>query len=207
MTNDAAPSGAGGAKPKSTYLPRLMPVGAAIILLMILVPMLREGRRKPFSPAAVEPPLAMSLYSTGHARLDSLANEGLRHFGRREYERAARFLAEAHFHWNVRVREGVAERYPEDLRFYLGLAHFYRGRPEQGAPLIEEEELGNPFGGKYPWFLANVYFALGRKDAGRAKLERAAALGEAYAPEARAALEALGGVTPSGSNEKVPPSP
>jgi tetratricopeptide (TPR) repeat protein len=191
MTTESAKPAASREKRKATYLPRLMPAGAAFILLMILVSVLRDERAERAAAPVVEPPLSMAVYATEFARLDSLANEGLRLFGRREYERAGRFLAEAHFHWAVMTREGRAERYPEDLRFYLGLAHFYRGRPAQGAPLIEEEGRENPFEGKYPWYLAHAYLALGRKDEARAELERVVAIGDAFAGEALRELDRL----------------
>ena len=196
MANESGPPPASSTKPKATYLPRLMPAGAALILLIILVSVLREERSSGRSAPTVEPPLAMTLYATDNKSLDSLANEGLRHFGRREYERAARFLAEAHFHWTVMIQEGAAERYPDDLRFYLGLAHLYRGRPELGAPLIEEEERGDAFDGKYPWYLAHAYLALGRPNEARAELERVAAIGDSFAAEADRELRRLRGAPP-----------
>lgn len=178
-------------KPKDTYIPRLMPVGAIIILLMILIPVLREERRDRQALSAVDPPLPMAVYSTGHARLDSLANEGLRSFGRREYDHAARLLAEAHFHWTVMMRERGTERYPEDLRFYFGLAHLYRGRPDLAAPLLEAEERDGAFEAKYPWYLAHVYLALARPGDARTALERVVAIGGDFAEEARAAIARL----------------
>lgn len=196
MANETGAPPPGREKPKATYLPRLMPAGAAFILLMILVSVLREERSGGRSAPDVEPPLAMTLYATGYGRLDSLANEGLRHFGRREYERAARFLAEAHFHWTVMKKENGAERYPDDLRFYLGLAHLYRGRPDLGAPLIEEERRDDAFDGKYPWYLAHAYLALGRSNEARAELERTAAIGDSFAAEAERELRRLGGAPP-----------
>ncbi len=190
-------------KLKSTYLPRLMPVGGIIVLLALLLPLLtgkkQENRPAPrfgMKPenralAAVEPPLAMKIYKTGYTSTDSLLNKALRNFSRKDYDEAAYLLNKVYFYWNVQVREKRMASYPEDLQFYLGLAEFYRGRPDKGAPFLEAEERANRFEGKYPWYLAHLYIAEGRYDKAREKLERVVQLGGDLASEAGKKLQRL----------------
>lgn len=176
---------------KPTYIPRLMPVGGIVILLALLVPMLMGKRHTANERAAVEPPPAMKRYATGDGRIDSLLNEGLRAFGAENYDEAARLLTQAHFYCTVKIREGEAPSYPEDHRFFLGLAEFYRGRPDRAAPYIEEEERANPIEEKYPWYLAHIYAAEGRNDAARGKLEKVVQSGGSLAPRAREEIKGL----------------
>lgn len=176
---------------KDTYIPRIMPLGAALILLMILVPLMRERHRANETAKSIEPPLAMISYSTGHERLDSLMNEGIRRFGRRDYESSARLLAEAHFYWKVLVQEKQEPRYPEDLRFFYALAQLYRGRADQAVPLLEEERLEAPTQVKYSWYLAHAYLALDRIEDARAELEHIVSMGGEFDREARMKLSSL----------------
>jgi len=180
-----------GKKPwrlKPTYIPRLMPVGMIVILLAILVPVLREKKPDTASPHPVDPPLAMKLYSTGFPASDSLMNDALRSFGRNDFESAARMLTKVHFYWNAQIREGTVKSFPEDLRFYLGLAEFYRGRPDRAAPYLEEELRENPYEEKYAWHLAHVYSALADSGRAREMLERVVRIGESRAAEAESTL-------------------
>ncbi len=169
---------------KPTYIPRLMPVGMIVILLAILIPVLRE--KKPYTAMIplVDPPLAMKRYATDFPASDSLMNDALRSFGMKDYEAAARVLSMVHFHWNAQIREGAAQAYPEDLRFYLGLAEFYRGRPDRAAPYLEAESQENPYEEKYAWYLAHVYAARGDTVRTRATLERIVGMNETLAPKA-----------------------
>jgi hypothetical protein len=118
---------------KPTYIPRLMPVGMIIILLAILIPVLREKKPGVAVLPPVDPPLAMKYYATGYPASDSLMNDALRSFGRKDYEAAARLLSKVQFYWSVQLREGKVKAYPEDLRFYLGLA--LPGPPGPRRPL------------------------------------------------------------------------
>jgi tetratricopeptide (TPR) repeat protein len=176
---------------KPTYIPRLMPIGGIVILLMMLLPQLREKGPARRPPISVEPPLAMKMYDTGYAKTDSLLNAGLRYFSEKRYEDAARVLSKVHFYWSAAIREKRFSSYPEDLLFYLGLAHFYRGYPKLAAPLLEEGEQANPFDNKYPWYLAHVYLAERRPDEARGEFEKVVKLGGAHSDEAREKIAAL----------------
>jgi tetratricopeptide (TPR) repeat protein len=176
---------------KPTYIPRLMPVGMIIILLAILIPVLREGKRGPGRLDRPEAPIAMNHYSTGFATTDSLLNEAIRCFDRRDYAQAAHILTKVYFFWNASIGEGRMETYPEDLRFYLGLSEFYRGRPDRAAPYLEEEERANPGEGKYPWYLAHAYDAVGDHAKARAELEKVVRIGDRLAVEAVRKLQQL----------------
>ncbi len=173
---------------KPTYIPRLMPVGMIVILLAILIPVLREKKPETASLHAADPPLAMKLYSTGFPASDSLMNDAIRSFGRKDYEAAARMLTKVHFYWNAQIREGTVKAYPEDLRFYLGLAEFYRGRPDRAAPYLEEELRENPYEEKYAWYLAHVYSAQGDTARTRETLEKVVKIGDSRAAEAESTL-------------------
>jgi tetratricopeptide (TPR) repeat protein len=173
------------------YLSRIMPIGAIIVLLMLLIPQLMEMKRGKPGLAYITPPLAMKYYSTGYAKTDSLMNAALRSFSSKDYEEAARLLTKVHFFWTVSIREGRVTRYPADLRFYLGLAHFYRGRPDQGIPYLEDEERNSPYEEKYPWYLAHLYIARGQSDKARRELERVVQLNGQLAAEAAEKLRML----------------
>jgi tetratricopeptide (TPR) repeat protein len=173
---------------KPTYIPRLMPVGMIVILLAILIPVLREKKPDTAALLPVDPPLAMKRYSTNFPVSDSLMNDALRSFGRKDFEAAARILTKVHFYWSAQIREGTVKAYPEDLRFYLGLAEFYRGRPDRAAPYLEAESQGNPYEEKYAWYLAHVYSARGDTALTRETLERVVKIGESHAAEAESML-------------------
>ena len=178
---------------KPTYIPRIMPVGGIVILLMMMLPQLvdRGGARR--GEVGIDPPLALKYYNTGYAKTDSLMNAGLRYFGEKRYDDAARVLGKVHFYWTAGIREKRLKAYPEDLLFYLGLSHLYRGYPALAAPLLEEGERANPFDERYPWYLAHVYLAERRPDMARAELERVVKLGGRLASEAERKLGELGG--------------
>ena len=169
---------------KPTYIPRLMPVGMIVILLAILIPVLRERKPGVAALPPVDPPLAMKHYSTGFPASDSLMNDALRSFGTKDYEAAARILSKVHFYWGVQIREGKVKSYPEDLRFYLGLAEFYRGYPDRAAPYLEAESQDSPYEEKYAWYLAHVYSVRGDTTRTRETLERIVRMNEALAPKA-----------------------
>lgn len=184
---------------KPTYVPRLMLAGMIVILLMILIPVLREKRPAVNRLALVEPPLAMKYYSTGFATTDSLLNEGLRDFGEKNYTEAAHILTKVYFYWSVHIREGELHEYPEDLRFYLGLSEFYRGHPERAAPYLESEEKASPYDERFPWYLAHVYIAGGDFAKAREKLERVVKIGEKHAAEAERKIQLLPAAADSSS--------
>lgn len=176
---------------KPTYIPRLMPVGMIIILLAMLIPVLREKKPAVSELARVEAPLAMKFYSTGYASTDSLLNAALRHFGRKDYTEAAHLLTKVYFYWGVQIREGRMKSYPEDLRFYLGLAEFYRGRPDRAAPYLEEEAKANPDDAKSSWYLAHAYIALGDYGRAHSALESVVKIGGPHAAEAQSKMKLL----------------
>jgi tetratricopeptide (TPR) repeat protein len=183
-----------GKKPwelKPTYIPRLMPVGMIIILLAILIPVLREKKPGSSELTRIEAPLAMKRYSTGYASTDSLLNEALRDFGRKNYTEAAHLLTKVYFYWTVQIREGQMKSYPDDLRFYLGLAEFYRGRPDRAAPYLEEEAKASPYEDKYAWYLAHVYISQGNYAGARETLERVVKIDGRHAAEARGKMKLL----------------
>jgi len=91
----------------------------------------------------------------------------------------------------VKIREGSQEPYPEDLRFYIGLAEFYRGYPAKGAPYLEEEERANRYEAKYPWYLAHLYIAQVRYGDARNELEKVIALNGSYSREAQTKVQQL----------------
>jgi tetratricopeptide (TPR) repeat protein len=169
---------------KPTYIPRLMPVGMIVILLAILIPVLKEKKPGVAGLPPVDPPLAMKYYATNFPASDSLMNDAIRSFGRKDYETAARILSKVHFYWEVQIREGQVKSYPEDLRFYLGLAEFYRGRPDRAAPYLEAESRDNPYEERYAWYLAHVYSAQGDTARARETLERVVRINETLAPKA-----------------------
>ena len=168
-----------------------MLVGMIVVLLMILIPVLREKKPAMNRLALVEPPLAMKYYSTGFATTDSLLNAGLRDFGEKNFTEAAHLLTKVYFYWSVQIHEGKMHEYPEDLRFYLGLSEFYRGHPERAAPYLESEEKASPYDERFPWYLAHVYIAEGDFVKARGKLERVVKIGEKHAAEAESTLKLL----------------
>ncbi|MDD4857287.1 MAG: hypothetical protein PHD74_04175 [Candidatus Krumholzibacteria bacterium] len=176
---------------RPTYIPRLMPVGMIVILLAILIPVIREGKHGPGRLDRPEAPIAMMHYSTGYASTDSLLNEALRCFDRRDYTGAAGIFTKVHFFWSVSIQGGRMKSYPEDLRFYLGLSEFYRGRPDRAAPYLEEEEREHPREEKYAWYLAHVYDAEGDQVKARSELEKVVRIGERLAAEAGRKLRQL----------------
>ena len=188
MNREAETSGKKPWRLKPTYIPRLMPVGMIIILLAILIPVLREKKPNVGGLPPVDPPLAMKYYATNFPASDSLMNDALRSFGRKDYEAAARILSKVYFYWSVQIREGKMKSYPEDLRFYLGLAEFYRGRPDRAAPYLEAESKEDPYEEEYAWYLAHVYSAQGDTVRTRETLERIVRLNETLAPKAAALL-------------------
>lgn len=183
-----------GSKPPFAFLSRYIPLALIAILLIMLLPQLAD--RNPGVPkkeARPAPPVPLTLYRTAYARLDSLGNEGLRRFGAGDWNNAVRLLGEAHFHYSVMFREGFEGRYPEDLRFYLGLAQYYRGRFEEGIALIGEEAGDDPLQPKYSWYLALICLAEKDTLAARQHLERVARLGGRYAADADELLGRIDG--------------
>ncbi len=176
---------------KRTWLPRMMPIGGIVILLLLLLPQILHKAPNRRELSRVEPPGAPKVFSTGYAKSDSLLNEGLNAFDRKDYEEASRLLSKEQFYWSVRVREKEIMSYPEDLLFYLGLSDFYRGHPEMAAHLLAEEEKGNPVDEKYPWYLGHVYIALGRYGDARAELEKVVTLGGRLSAQAQAKIKSL----------------
>jgi len=176
---------------RPTYIPRLMPVGMILILLMILVPVLREKKPATNRLALVEPPLAMRYYATGHASTDSLMNEALRDFGRKDYAEATHLLTKVYFYWSVQIRTGKMKVYPEDLRYYLGLSEFFRGRPDRAVPYLEAEAKANPFEEKYSWYLAHAYIAVGNYPKARETLAQVVRIADPRAAEAESTLKLL----------------
>lgn len=176
------------AKPPFAFLSRYVPLAVIAVLLIMLLPQL--VRRPPASRDGTgpEPPVVLTLYRTENARMDSLSNEGLRCFGSEDWNNAVRLLGEAHFHYSVVIREGHADSYPEDLRFFLGLSHYYRGQVEKGIALLEEEAEDNPLETKYRWYLALIRLAGGDSLAAREHLERIVRLEGYYSDEARVML-------------------
>jgi len=191
VNREAKTSGTPSSGLKPTYIPRLMPLGMIIILLAILIPSLREKKPNISDLARVEPPLAMNFYSTGYASTDSLLNEALRHFGRKDYTEATHLLTKVYFYWNAQIRDGRMKSYPEDLRFYLGLSEFYRGRPDRAEPYLEAEAMANPFEEKYAWYLAHVCIARGEYDKARELFARVVKIGGKLSVAAQTQLEAL----------------
>jgi tetratricopeptide (TPR) repeat protein len=182
------------ANPPFAFLSRYIPLAVIAVLLIMLLPQL--VRRPPASRdrTGPEPPVVLTLYRTERARMDSLSNEGLRSFGAEDWNNAIRLLGEAHFHYSVMINEGYADRYPEDLRFYLGLSHYYRGQVEKGVALLEGEAEDDPLEPKYRWYLALIRLAGGDSLAAREHLERVVRLGGDYSDEAGELLGNLPGV-------------
>jgi tetratricopeptide (TPR) repeat protein len=175
-------------KPPFAFISRYVPLALIAVLLIMLLPQLAERPRDSNTKTGPEPPVPLTLYRTNNAWMDSLSNEGLRYFGAGDWNNAVRLLGEAHFHYSVMIREGFAGRYPEDLRFYLGLSQYYRDQVETGIELLEEEEEDDPLEPKYPWYLALIRLAGGDSLAARKHLERVVRLDGRYAAEAEEIL-------------------
>jgi len=175
---------------RSSLLPRMMPIGAIVILLLILLPQLLHKAPNRRELSRVEPPAAR-IFATGYAKSDSLLNAGMDAFSRKDYTEASRLLSKVQFFWSVSIREKKMKSYPEDLLFYLGLSDFYRGHAELAAPLLAEEEKRNPVDERYPWYLGHVYVALGRYGDATTELEKVVELGGGLAEEARRKIESL----------------
>jgi hypothetical protein len=179
-------------KPPFSFLSRYIPLALIAVLLIMLLPQLFEQRPAVRKDAAPEPPPALAIYRSANAWVDSLGNEGMRRFGAGDWNDAVRLLGEAHFHYSVMLREGFADRYPDDLRFYLGLSQYYRGRTEEGIALLVEEAGDDPLEPKYPWYLGLIRLALGDTLAARGHLEHVERLGGPYADEAADLLKKIG---------------
>jgi tetratricopeptide (TPR) repeat protein len=182
-----------GRRPPFAILSRYAPLAAILVLLLMLLPQLFENTPANRTEAGAEPPLALIVYQSGYMDVDSLANEGLKSFNRKDWDRAVRFLGEARFHWSVLIREKMEQGYPVDLRFYLGLSHYYRGLPAKGIPLLEEEIADDPTEAKYHWYIAHLSLAAEDTAGAREHFERAVTLGGNYADEAKEKLERLDG--------------
>ena len=178
-------------RPPFSFLSRYAPLAAIIVLLIYLVPQLATRTPTEDKLPGIEPPLTLTLYRTGHEKVDSLIEKGMQSFGRRDWGISVRYLSEAHFHVTVMISEGYTHKYPEDLRFFLGLAHVYRGRRHEGLSLIAEEARENRIEPKYSWYLSNIYLAYGDYERAREHLETVVRIGTRYAEEARVELERL----------------
>jgi tetratricopeptide (TPR) repeat protein len=178
-------------RPPFQFLSRYAPLAAIVLLVLFLVPQLAKRPPAGNELPGLEPPIPFTVYKTGYERVDSLLEKGTQSFGREEWAESVRYLGEAHFHLTVMIREGYAKEYPDDLRFYLGLAHVYRGRRHEGLPLIEEEARENRIEPKYPWYLANIYLSYGEYEQAREQLEAVVRIGTRYAEEAEIELEKL----------------
>ena len=183
--------GHGERKPPFQFITRFIPLAVIVVLVMLLLPQLYRRPPQEKKLPQVEPPLAMNVFKTGFAGIDTLLNTGMRQFGRGDYNEATRLLGKAHFYLTVKIKEGEASRYPDDLRFYLGLAHFYRGYPHLGIPLLEAEEEQAPNEEKYPWYLAHLYLAEGNDDKARNTLEKVARLNGTRSQQAAEMLSQL----------------
>jgi tetratricopeptide (TPR) repeat protein len=178
-------------RPPFSILSRYAPLAAIVLLLIFLVPQLAKRPPAEEELPGIEPPLPLMVYRTGYERVDSLLERGMQSFGRREWGESVRYLGEAHFHLTVMINEGYSEEYPDDLRFYLGLAHIYRGQRHEGVRLIEEESRDNRIEPKYSWYLANIYISYGDYERAREQLEAVVRIGTRYAEEAELELERL----------------
>ena len=178
-------------KPPFAFLSRYVPLALIAVLLVMLLPQFFREQPPAGSEGGPEPPLALTLFRSERAWIDSLSNEGLRHFSAGEWNDAVRFLGEAHFHYSVMIKEGYADSYPRGLRFYLGLSHYYRGLTEEGIGLLEEEAADCPLEPEYRWYAALVRLAMGDSLEAREHLEGVARLGGLYAGEALEMLERL----------------
>lgn len=184
-----------GAKPPFAFLSRYIPLAAIAVLAIMLLPQLVRRPTNSGDGAVPEPPLVMTIYRTQRARMDTLSNEGLRHFSAEEWNEAVRLLGEAHFHYSVMIREGFEDRYPDDLRFYLGLAHYYRGQAAEGIELLEEEAENDPLEPKYRWYLALIRLAGKDTLAAREDLEQIIRLDGEYSGEAGEMLDRIDATT------------
>ncbi len=178
-------------RPPFSFLSRYAPLAAIVVLLIFLVPQLAKHPPAKDELPGIEPPLPLTVYRTGYERIDSLIEKGMQSFGRRDWGISVRYLGEAHFHVTVMASEGYVHKCPEDLRFFLGLAHVYRGQRHEGLPLIAEEAQDNRIEPKYSWYLANIYLAYGDYEQAREQLEAVVRIGTQYTEEAKIELEGL----------------
>lgn len=183
----------GDRQPPFGFLSRYAPLGVIALLLIMLVPQLAKRPPDREEPPGLDPPIPLTACRTGRERIDSLIEKGMQSFGRGEWGKSVRYLGEAHFHVTVMIKEGYAAEYPEDLRFFLGLAHVYRGSAHEGLSLIEEEARENRIEPKYSWYLANLYIARRDYASARIHLEQLVRIGTRYAEEASRELEELPG--------------
>ena len=178
-------------KKHTKSLERIAYAATIVVLLLLLIPAIRGKKDDLEKLSQVEPPLAMKVFDTGYEGIDSLLNDGIRAFGKRDYELAAWKLSKAHFYLSVKIKEGEISGYPEELLLYLGLSQFYMGRNEEAAELIAEGEKGFPDDERYPWYLAHTYIALSRVNDAKAELERVVDMGGELSEKAKAKLERL----------------
>jgi tetratricopeptide (TPR) repeat protein len=188
MSTDASDR---GRKPPFAFLSRLVPLAAIAVLLFMLLPQLTEKPPEAGEALDIEPPLALIIYRSDYPSLDSLGNEGLKSFSRKEWDRAVCLLGEAHLHYSMMLRERMGSRYPNDLRFYLGLSYAYRGKFKEGIPLLEEETADDPIEPKYHWYLAHIYLAAEDTMKAREHFERIVKLGSLYTEETEDALRRI----------------
>jgi hypothetical protein len=184
-------SGTTEKRPPFHFLSRYAPLAAIVLLVIFLVPQLAKRPPAEDELPGLDPPIPLTVYKTGYERVDSLLEKGMQSFGREDWAESVRYLGEAHFHLTVMIREGYEEEYPDDLRFYLGLAHLYRGRRHEGLPLIEEEARENRIEPKYSWYLANIYLSYEEYDRARERLEAVVRIGTRYSEEAEIELDKL----------------
>ena len=180
-------------KPPFSFLSRYIPLAVIAVVLIMLLPQLVRREPGQGDRTGFEPPVVLTIYRTERARMDSLSNEGLKHFSAGEWNDAVRLLGEAHFHYSVMIREGFEDRYPDDLRFYLGLAHYFRGQAGRGIELLEEEIESDPLEMKYRWYLALIHLAGGDSLAASRDLERIVELDGEYVDDAKELLARIGG--------------
>ncbi len=178
-------------KPPFAFLSRYVPLAVIAVLLIMLLPQFLGKPHQERDEKELEPPLVLTLFKTERAWIDSLSNEGLRHFSAGEWNDAVRFLGEAHFHYSVMIKEGYADHYPQGLRFYLGLSHYYRGRIGKGIELLEEEAADYPLEPECRWYAALARLAEGDSLKARKHLEGIVRLGGHYSEEALEILERL----------------
>jgi nitroreductase len=166
----------GARKGPSGFLAWLMPALAAAAIITILIFLPRKDARLPetgFAPG-VEPPPAAYIPFVDHPGIDTLIAGGSRAFARRDYLEAERLLTRARFFVESGINVGEIKEFPTGLSFFAGLSACYRGFPDKGLPMIEEEVERDPAGAMYLYYLAHIKMAEGKKDEGRKFLSRAA---------------------------------
>lgn len=180
-----------GRKPPFQFLTRLIPLAVIAVMLMLLLPHLKRGTAVNELLVNVEPPIGLQTYNTASDTLNTLLYDGLKRFGRKDYDEAARLLSKAYFFSTVKMRKKEFSSYPEDLRFYFGLTYFYRNQAAKGIPLLEEEALKEPDDEKYPWYLAHLYLAVGENEKAADRFQAVVSLGGSLSAAAEEKLEAL----------------